>query len=86
MGLGLPLLYGATPLFSVARKDVNAVPSVKLSPVDHVYVLFTSFTSPVLVPSTVPVVCSHIKPVLLSVTVPSPLLVNRVLVQPPVSN
>ena len=68
MGLGLPPLYGAVPLFSIARNDVNAVPSAKLSPVDHVYVLLTSCTP------AVSVFISHVSPVFRSVTVPSPLL------------
>src|ERR1700676_3282843 len=68
---------GAAPLFNLAKNDVNAVPSAKLSPVDHVYVLFTSLTLPVGVPPIVPVVCSHISPVFRSLTVPSPLSTER---------
>ena len=72
MWLG-PLLDGAaTPLFSVARNDVNAVPSArKLSPgpVDQLYVLFTSCTSLGLGVPTVPVFFSQISPVFRSLTV-----------------
>jgi len=55
------------------RNDVNAVPSGAAPLLDHVYKLFTSLMSPLLVPFTVPVVCSHISPVFRSLTVLSPL-------------
>src|ERR1700730_7366499 len=77
----LPLILSLAPLFSVAKNTVNTVPSAKLlglghpvSPLaHHVYLLFTSCTLPL----PAGVFFSHIKPVWWSVTVPSPLSVNR---------